>query len=147
MLVYTANTCSIRNLNTDEALITPELAPGILDLPVVGETLNVCAAATSIDLVVAGGLLVPPLVDLEVVAGLRLRLGVGLGVGLGFRARAGINILLIGKADECDSVTEVCTTSITFLDNTAGVELEGGLTSIKGNREGLLLQLGLDLGD
>lgn len=83
----------------------------------------------------AVGLVVPPLVDLKAVAGLRLGVGIGL------------NILLISVAYEGDSVIESCTTSIVLLDNTAGVELEGGLTSIKSNSEGLLLQLGLDFGD
>lgn len=128
VFVDTANTLSISNLNTDEALVTPRTAPGVLNLPVVGEILLV-----SVDPVDLASLVVPPLSDLEFARGL------GVGVGL--------ILVLIGVADECHSMIESRTTFIGLLYNTAGVELEGGLTGIDSHSEGLLLQLGLHIGD
>ena len=80
----------------------------------------------------------PPLVDLELVVA---------RLGRRIRAGAGIDILSIGVADECDSVIERCTTVVRLLYNTAFVELEGGLACIKSNSKRLLPQLGLDFGD
>ena len=62
-------------------------------------------------------------------------------------ARAGIDILMIGVADECDCVIESITTVIGLLYNTAFVELEGGFACIKSNSERLLSQLGLYFSD
>jgi hypothetical protein len=96
--VDTAYTLSISNFDTNEAFITPSSAPGVLNLPIIGKTLFVFAADTALDFNVTG-FIVPPLVDLElIIARLRIRLRVG--------ARAGIDIFVIGVADECDCVVE-----------------------------------------
>ena len=84
------------------------------------------------------GFIVPPLVDLELVVA---------RLGRRIRAGAGIDILSIGVADECDSVIERCTTVVRLLYNTTFVELEGGLARIKSNSKRLLPQLGLHFGD
>ena len=96
--VNTAYTLSIGDFDTDEAFITPSSAPGVLNLPIIGKALFVFAADTTLYFNFTG-FIVPPLVDLElVIARLRIRLRVG--------ARAGIDIFVIGVADECDCVIE-----------------------------------------
>ena len=137
--VNTAYTLTIGDLDADEALITISSAPRVLNLPIIGETLFVFAAYSALDFNVTG-FVVPPLVDLELIIA-RLRIGLRVGAG------AGIDILMVGIANECDCVIERRTTVIGLLNNTAFVELEGGLACIKSNSERLLSQLGLYFSD
>lgn len=101
--VNTADSCSVRDCNLDEALVAPTRGPGILHFPVVGVTSSVLK--TTRFLLWAR---VPPLGDRAIYG----------RIGSRFGTRSGIWRVTVSVADNNDCVVECFSTSVCELDNT-----------------------------